>query len=106
VQKISTVNAATFPFEQAPTLFGRLVRSASGEEHSRAFLDWLQLRLELQLADLEEFLGSLPEEQRIDMEAWLATGSYSDLVPDDARDPERLLFLSDLEVILAVRRIP
>ena len=83
--------------------FGRLLASSAGAEHRRAFADWLRLDLERQLADLEDFLSSLPEEQRISLEGRLSGGSYSDLVPEDAPKPHRMLFEMDLETVLMLR---
>ena len=95
----------SFGRSNSASLFGRLLSSASGEEHRRAFLDWLQLNLERQLADLEEFLSSLPEEQRLLLEGRLADGSYTDIVPGDAPTPERMLFLTDIDTVLQIRKI-
>jgi hypothetical protein len=63
------------------------------------------LNLELQLADLESFLDSLPAEQRVQLEARLASGWYTELVPDGAPAAERCLFLVDLETVLALRQL-
>ncbi len=87
------------------TIFGRLLTSASGEEKRRAFVAWLQVNLELQLADLEEFLYSLPEEQRLYLETDLNSGGYRELVPQDAPALERLLFQTDLETVLELRHM-
>jgi hypothetical protein len=87
------------------SLFGRLLDSISGEGHRRAFRDWLRLNLELQLADLEEFLASLPAEQRVQLETRLASGWYTELVPHGAPAAERNLFLVDLETVLALRQL-
>jgi hypothetical protein len=98
----------TGTFQQQPkgsSLFACLLLSASDEEHRRAFQNWLRLNLELQLADLEDFLSSLPEQQRIQLETQLADGPCDDLVPQDAPAPHRLLFLSDLETVLTLRRL-
>ena len=62
------------------------------------------MRLELQLADLEEFLSSLNQEQQTQMEWWLANGKYSELIPMDAPLPDRLLFEMDLETLVSLRR--
>jgi len=83
--------------------FGRLLTSAPGDEQRRAFKDWLNLNLELQLADLEEFFCSLPYDLRAHLEHQLRTGGYSDLVPAGAPLPDRLLFQMDLEVLMALR---
>src|ERR1044072_3418296 len=88
---------ATYRQRNESSLFGRLLSSVSGDRHRRAFLDWLNLNLEHQLADLEEFLYSLPEDQPSRMEPGLIAVSYLDMVPQDAPQPERLLFQKDLE---------
>jgi len=62
------------------------------------------MRLELQLADLEEFLSSLSQERQTHMEWWLASGKYSELIPMDAPLPDRLLFEMDLETLVSLRR--
>jgi hypothetical protein len=85
--------------------FGRLLRSKPGAEHRLAFRDWLLLRLEQQLADLEEFLSPLNHEQQMHMERWLARGNYSELIPMDAPLPDRLLFQMDLETLVTLMRI-
>ncbi len=87
------------------SLFGQLLLSVSGERHRRAFLDWLDLNLELQLADLEDLLSALPDEQRVPLEARLCSGYYADLVPNDAPRAERSLFLTDMETILTLRQL-
>jgi hypothetical protein len=96
---------AALPPSDRFSLFGRLLGSISGEGHRRAFLDWLQLNLELQLTDLENFLRSLPAEQQVQLETRLASGWYTELVPDGATAAERCLFLADLETVLALRQL-
>src|SRR5437868_6014707 len=85
------------------SVFGRLLGSAPGDERLCWFREWLQLTLELQLADLEEHICSLSEHQRIHFESWLAAGLYNELIPEAAAAPERILFLTDLETVLSLR---
>ena len=90
--------------ESDRSVFGRLLSSASDEEHRRAFLEWLPLNLERQLADLQDYLSSLSYERRMQVEARLETGSYSGLIPADAPAEERLLFQMDLEIVMELRQ--
>lgn len=90
---------------EGTSLFGRLLASASREPHRRAFRVWLNLNLEMQLADLEDFLSSLTDQERIPLEARLAAGFYADLVPKEAPEAERCLFLTDMETILTLRQL-
>jgi len=111
-----------------PTLFGRLIYLSSlrnqsdgayvhrglarmvGDEqagdtlrrsHARVFQDWLCLSLEQQMEDLQEYLAEVPNPAEV-LNGWLHSGSYRDLAPLTAEEPERLLFTADLEKLLAV----
>jgi hypothetical protein len=60
--------------------------------HHRVFMQWLMLSLADQKSDLDEFLdgsGGPPDN-------W----NYRDLPPQNIRDVERLLYLTDLETLL------
>ena len=110
---------------QIPTTFGRIACVAglrnedsgayhhfklalrhTGEEadrflcasHEQIFGEWLTFPLEQQLRDLKEYLEST-EEREVVLETWLRLKPYRNLIPFGARDAERLLFISDLEVI-------
>ena len=80
-----------------PSGVGRLERRG----HFQAFLRWLCLDLERQVADLESFLGQQDVNARTLVIRWLESHS-SALVPDLAAPPERALFLSDLEIVLTL----
>ena len=66
--------------------------------HKQIFGEWLTFPLEQQLRDLKEYLEST-EEREVVLETWLRLKPYRNLIPFGARDAERLLFISDLEVI-------
>ena len=112
-----------------PTLFGRLVYLSSlrnqtsglyehhglsqmfGEEqagetlrrsHTQVFQDWLCLNLEQQKADLQEYLAELPGSPAAALDAWLRLAPYRNLAPASAQDVEKQLYLSDLEMLLAL----
>jgi len=112
---------------QIPTIFGRLVYLSSlrdsnsgtyehyglaqvfgGKEadrtlrqsHAQAFSEWLNLSLEQQKNDLEEYLSGLEEDVDAILATWIRLAPYRNLVPARAREVERQLYLSDLEVVL------
>jgi len=70
--------------------------------HRRIFSEWLCLTLQAQLLDLEDYLGSRPIDRRRVLRAWECQAAYRDLIPPDAGDAERALYLCDFEMILAV----
>lgn len=114
---------------QIPSVFGRLVYLSSlrdpntnryehhgfalvfGEQesdrtlrqsHSQAFAEWLSFNLEQQKADLDLYLSTLGANKRTIIDAWLRLSPYRHLIPDTARQPERQLYLSDLETLLGL----
>jgi len=72
------------------------------QSHADVFGDWLQLHLEEQKTDVEEYLSSLAEDIKMVLSTWLRLSPYRNLVPSDAREVERKLFLADLEAVLEV----
>ncbi|QOY91663.1 hypothetical protein [Paludibaculum fermentans] len=116
---------------QLPTIYGRLVylstlrNSDSGryehhglsvlfgedqadqamrESHLASFREWLKLNLEQQKADLDLYLCGLPTDRRTLVESWSRLAPYRNLSPAAASDPERMLFLEDLEILLETLR--
>jgi len=112
---------------QIPTLFGRLVYLSSlrdtnsgiyehyglaqifggkdadrtlRQSHAQAFSAWLNLNLEQQKSDLEEYLSGLEEDVRSILATWIRLAPYRNLIPARAREVERHLYLTDLEVVL------
>ncbi len=67
--------------------------------HKQIFREWLNFPLEQQLRDLREYLESIEGEREVVLETWLRLKPYRNLIPFGTRDAERLLFISDLEVI-------
>lgn len=113
--------------EQVPTLFGRLVYlaglrnensgvyrhhglaqgfGASVSErvillsHEGVFAAWLNLDLRQQHADLEQYLAGIGEERASVLEMWGALAPYKALIPAGAGGAERMLYETDLEIIL------
>ena len=74
------------------------------ESHERVFGEWLNCPLEQQRNDLEEYLRSLADDRETVLRTWLTLAPYNSLIPINAREAERLLYISDLELILDVLR--
>lgn len=117
--------------EQIPTQFGRLVylaglrnansgrylhhglKQACGAEaaesiirtsHEEAFAGWLSRDLREQHDDLETYLRDVGEDRRAVLETWGVLEPYKALPPAAAGEPERLLYETDLEIILDLLR--
>jgi hypothetical protein len=69
--------------------------------HEQIFLRWLDLRLEQQWKAIREHLAARHRENTETPREWQA-GSQEALIPEVARQPERELFLSDLELVLSL----
>jgi hypothetical protein len=112
---------------QIPTIFGRLVYLSSLRDqnsgvyehhglaqifgtkdadktlrhsHAHIFAEWLNLGLEQQKADLEAYLAGLEDDVRAILATWLRLAPYRNLVPARAREVERQLYVTDMEVVL------
>jgi hypothetical protein len=116
---------------QVPTSFGKLVYLASlrngnsgkyqhyglaqiygleqsdsvlRQSHEDVFAGWLNLNLEQQRGDLEDFLDQIDDDRATVLRSWERLTPYRELPPSAAGDAERYLFVSDLEVILELLR--
>ena len=74
------------------------------ESHERCFREWLVMKLEHQKADLALYFSDLPTDRKTLVENWLRLAPYRNLVPANARRPERELFMVDLESLLKILR--
>jgi hypothetical protein len=72
------------------------------ESHARTFAEWLCYTLEQQKADLDLYLSSFQSDKRTILNTWIRLAPYRNLVPASALDPERRLYLADLEALLEV----
>src|SRR5205823_10435163 len=72
------------------------------EAHERTFHDWLSLNLEQKNADLRLYLSSLNIEKNFVIKTWAGFDPFWNLVPSTAIEAERILFISDLQVLLAL----
>jgi len=70
------------------------------EMHDGIFADWLNRTLEQQKADLDLYLS------RVGIDIRAVRDTYSTLAPASATEVESRLFLSDLEILLELRKAP
>jgi hypothetical protein len=72
--------------------------------HERTFASWVNYSLDKQRSDLEAYLDGIEESRADVLKSWAAIMPYKSLVPAGAGDAERHLYVSDLEIILALLR--
>ena len=77
---------------------------AMREAHRKAFSEWLCFTLRQQFLDLDAYLGSLAVDRRIVLREWECRATYHSLIPPDADDAERQLYLCDFQMIVAVMK--
>jgi hypothetical protein len=112
---------------QIPSSFGRLVYLASlrdqntgryehhglsqmfGEEdsdqalrqsHEGIFDGWLGFDLQQQKEDMDLYLSAFHVEKRTILATWIRLAPYRNLMPTKVQEPERRLYLTDIEAIL------
>lgn len=94
-------NTGAYEHHGLAAMFGEQEsRSALAVSHGEIFEGWLALPLEQQKADLTEYLAGLEEDKSSVVSNWLASHSHQNLIPALARDTERVLFMSDMGILL------
>lgn len=84
-------------------LFGeKAADTALRRSHEECFAHWLELPLEQQKADLDEYLASHAAQRRIVVDNWLRLAPYRTAPPASARASEKRLFVADFEALLLV----
>ena len=78
----------------------RVLRSS----HEHVFAEWLIYSLERQRQDLEEYLRSIEGDRKAVLKTWLTLAPYRNFIPAGSREAERLLYITDLELILEILR--
>lgn len=74
------------------------------KSHKQVFAEWLSLKIEYQLADLNLYLMDLPEEKKTVLQAWTKLKPYRNVLPSNAKPVERRLYLSEMEAMLELLR--
>ena len=71
--------------------------------HELIFTEWVGLTLERKMADLEQYISGLPDQDRGEIvDAWLRLTPYKNLVPASIQGPERRRHESDFEAMLGL----
>ncbi len=82
----------------------KLANRVLSNSHRQVFAEWLNFSLEQQRLDLEEYLHSVEDDRGKLLDTWLTLTPYRNLLPAEAREAEKLLYISDLEFILDLLR--
>lgn len=70
------------------------------ESHQSTFAEWLSFDLARQKEDLEQYLSSFQVDKRTILATWIRLAPYRNLLPAEAGEPERNLYMADFEAIL------
>ncbi|MCC7174039.1 MAG: hypothetical protein IT159_02495 [Bryobacterales bacterium] len=98
-------NTGRYEHHGLAQIFGDVEADAAlAESHSQAFAEWLSYDLEQQKADLDLYLASFEADRRTILSTWIRLAPYRNLVPATARDPDKRLYLADLEALLEILR--
>jgi len=91
--------------------FGLAQRYSEGEadrvlrtSHEAVFAEWLNYSLARQRQDLEEHLRSIEGDRKAVLQTWFTLAPYRNLIPAGSREAERLLYITDLELLLEILR--
>jgi hypothetical protein len=74
------------------------------QSHLKVFEQWLCFNLEQQQKEVDEYLQTQEGDPKLIIANWLRLSPYRNCIPVGTRDPERKLFLTDLEMVLEVLR--
>ena len=83
--------------------FGRSKRSAKAHiviVLEQIFDGWLGFDLQQQKEDLDLYLSAFQVEKRTILATWIRLAPYRNLMPMMVQEPERRLYLADIEAIL------
>ena len=73
-----------------------------GVEHKILFEDWLCLNLEQQTLELDHHVSDQEAPRRAVLGEWTQQKPYQQLIPPDATQTQRELFMRDMETILRI----
>ena len=73
-----------------------------GVEHKILFEDWLCLNLEQQTLELDHHVSDQEAPRRAVLGEWTQQKPYQQLIPPDATQTQRQLFMRDMETILRI----
>jgi hypothetical protein len=81
------------------------VDAALRDSHEQTFSEWLCYNMEQQKSDLDLYLSSFQADRRTILGTWIRLSPYRSLIPASAGDPERRLYLADLEALLEILKV-
>ena len=70
------------------------------QSHEQTFAEWLAFDLKQQKQDLDLYLSAFQVEKRTILATWIRLAPYRNLTPTTVQEPERRLYLTDIEAIL------
>ncbi len=105
LSSLRDVNNDQYHHDGLETVYGALESDqALRDSHVQVFAEWLSYSLEQQRADFELYLQSLDTPRRTLLQTWQRLTPYRNLIPTSALEPERKLYLLDIETILEMLR--
>ncbi len=78
--------------------------AVAARSHLEEFIHWLNLPLAEQVRALEEFLEDLERSGPEAIDKWVGSDGFRALIPAEASDVERELFVSELHTALSLLR--
>lgn len=82
------------------------VNVALARIHRSLFLEWLNLSLERQAADMKKYFDNIASDRHIERQIWNEPGSQRALLPDHTRPSEEAFFLSELRLLALLLNSP
>jgi hypothetical protein len=96
-------NTGRYEHHGLAQMFGEgQTNAALRDSHVETFTEWLSFGLEQQKEDLDLYLSSFQADRQTILGTWIRLAPYRSLVPSVVLDPERRLYLSDLEALLEI----
>ena len=105
LSSLRTSNSGRYEHHGLALLFGdsetdKVLRKT----HNESFAEWLNYSMEQQKADLELYLSGEGGSKKEILKTWATLMPYRYYVPASVREPERMLYVSDLETLLSILR--
>lgn len=100
-------NSGIYRHHGLASIFGREEsRRALLQSHETVFAEWLNLSLAEKREDLSEYLHRLEDPPPVVLDHWVRVRAYRSYMPASARESERELFCTELDVLLETFKCP
>ena len=101
ISSLRDTNTGRYEHHGLSQIFGEdETDKALRESHQKTFAEWLSYDLARQKEDLDLYLSSFQVDKRTILATWIRLTPYRNLLPAEAGEPERKLYLADFEAIL------